>query len=270
MIRYQHLLAHAMHDELANVISFIYRLDVYITVGRVAAAKGFCVATALPAEKGVLIAEGLCHPCVGGAKGNNLSFDRNSNLLFLTGANMAGKSTLMKAFGIAVYLGHMGFPVAAREMAFSVRDGLYSSINVADDLSQGYSHFYAEVLRVKKVAEAVASRGKFVVLFDELFKGTNVKDAYDATVAVTEGFAQYRDSLFIISTHIIEAGEVLGQRCRQMQSAFLPTVMDGKRPIYTYTLQQGITADRHGMMIIQNEGILELILHGEGRAAGGC
>ncbi len=54
---------------------------------------------------------------------------------------MAGKSTLMKSFGIAVYLAHIGFPVAAKDMQFSVRDGLYSSINVADNLNHGIQSF---------------------------------------------------------------------------------------------------------------------------------
>src|SRR6202012_5906501 len=88
----------------------------------------------------------------------------DSNVLFLTGANMAGKSTLMKSFRIAVYLAHMGFPGAGRDMEFSVREGLYSSINVPDDLSQGYSHFYAEVLPVKKVAEAVSAGRNLAVI----------------------------------------------------------------------------------------------------------
>ncbi len=48
-------------------------------------------------------------------------------------------------------------------------------------------------------------------MFDELFKGTNVKDAYDGTLAATEAFAEYRACLFIVSTHIIEVGEVLKQ-----------------------------------------------------------
>jgi hypothetical protein len=59
-----------------------------------------------------------------------LKLEKKANLLFLTGANMAGKSTFMKAFGISVYLAHMGFPVAVKEMAFSVRDGLFSSQTV--------------------------------------------------------------------------------------------------------------------------------------------
>lgn len=179
-------------------------------------------------------------------------------LLFLTGANMAGKSTLMKSVGISIYLAHIGFPVAAASMTFSVREGFYSSINVADDIDLGYSHFYAEVIRVKRAAEAASTGKRLLLMFDELFKGTNVKDAYDGTLAVTAGFSEYQDCLFIVSTHIIEVGEALKDRSN-IQFAYMPTVMDGSRPRYTYQLQEGITEDRQGMMIIRNEGILELI-----------
>ncbi|WP_431210961.1 MutS-related protein [Puia sp. P3] len=191
--------------------------------------------------------------------GNSIALDRDINMLFLTGANMAGKSTFMKAFGIALYLAHMGFPVAAKEMIFSVRDGLFSSINVADDLSLGHSHFYAEVLRVKNVARAVSEGKRLVVLFDELFKGTNVKDAYDGTLAVTGAFSKYRRSSFIISTHIVEAGEALRLSRDNLRFAYLPTMLDNGKPRYPYVLEEGIAADRVGMMIIENEGIIEII-----------
>ncbi len=46
---------------------------------------------------------------------------------------MAGKSTLMKSFGVSIYLAHMGFPIAAKSMDFTVLDGIYTSINVPDD-----------------------------------------------------------------------------------------------------------------------------------------
>lgn len=95
-------------------------------------------------------------------------------------------------------------------------------------------------------------------MFDELFKGTNVKDAYDGTLAVTDAFADYRECLFIVSTHIIEVGEVLKEKSN-VRCQYMPTVMDGPYPRYTYALQEGITQDRQGMMIIQNEGILSLL-----------
>ena len=177
----------------------------------------------------------------------------------LVGENGAGKSTLMKSFGISVYLAHMGFPVAATSMQFRIQDGMYTSINVPDNINLGYSHFYAEVLRVKKVAIEVSRDKRLVVIFDELFKGTNVKDAFDATLAVTEAIAERKNCAFMVSTHIIEVGQELGKRCNNVTFEYLPTVMKGKLPTYTYKLESGITSDKHGMIIINNEKIIEII-----------
>jgi len=77
-------------------------------------------------------------------------------------------------------------------------------------------------------------------------------------LAITEAFAEYRECIFIVSTHIIEVGEALKGRSN-VQFVYMPTVMDGAHPRYTYRLQEGITEDRQGMLIIRNEGILELI-----------
>jgi len=257
--KYDHLLRHTMQIKLTAVMGIFYQLDVYIAVAGLAQEKSFSYARALSAGSNLFNAVELRHPCIEKAVANPVSFSQGSNMIFLTGANMAGKSTFMKAFGINVYLAHMGFPVAAKEMQVSVREGIYSSINVPDNLDMGYSHFYAEVLRVKKVAEEVSSGKNLVIIFDELFKGTNVKDAYDATLAVTAAFSEYRNCLFIISTHIIEAGEVLQKEQDNIQTLYLPTIMNGTIPTYTYRLQPGISSDRHGMMIIENEGILELL-----------
>lgn len=258
LAQYDHLLKQPLHETMEQLLSFVYEVDVYIAISDVAHARGFTYAKAYPAERNILQATGLYHPALKLAVGNTIVMEQQKNVLFLTGANMAGKSTLMKSVGIGIYLAHMGFPVAASEMSFSVRDGLYTSINVADNISLGYSHFYAEVVRVKQVAEAVAGGKRLMVMFDELFKGTNVKDAFDGTLAVTEAFAGYTDCLFIVSTHIIEVGEEL-KKLPNIHCVYMPTIMEGNHPRYTYQLQDGITEDRQGMLIIQNEGILELI-----------
>ncbi|HEY0274259.1 MAG TPA: DNA mismatch repair protein [Chitinophaga sp.] len=256
---YDYLLRTVMYDGLKRITAIIFELDVCLAVAQVAAQRKYGYATALPREQDVLAVAGLYHPAVPDATANDLLFNRERNALFLTGANMAGKSTLMKSLGIAIYLAHMGFPVAADRMEFSVKDGLYTSINVPDNLQQGYSHFYAEVLRVKKVAEAVAADKDLFVIFDELFKGTNVKDAYDATLAITAAFAENRNCFFLVSTHIVEVGETLRQGRENFRFAYLPTIMEGIVPRYTYRLTDGISADRHGMVIITNEGILDLL-----------
>lgn len=249
------------HPELTRKLLYqIYQLDVFMTVAKIAVRLGFVFPGFVSAEKNaLLLLEGVYHPQLKVPVANSLEIDTNGNVIFLTGANMAGKSTFMKSLGIAMYLAHMGFPVAAVRMEFSVFDGIFTTINLPDNLNSGTSHFYAEVLRVKKIAKELRSSKKLFVMIDELFRGTNVKDAYEATIAITQGFATKRNSVFVISTHIIEAGAVLKSKCENIRFRYLPTIMNGNRPVYTYQLENGITNDRHGMIIINNEGILEIL-----------
>ena len=151
---------------------------------------------------------------------NSIHVTTDSNIIFLTGANMAGKSTFMKSLSIAMFLAHAGFPVAAKKMEFAVLDGVYTTINLPDNLGMGASHFYAEVLRVKKMAQELSLKKDLFIVFDELFRGTNVKDAYEATIAITTAFAKKRKSIFVISTHIIEAGDVLKEKCSNISFVY--------------------------------------------------
>jgi len=255
---YDYLVRGKLNSAIQDILSFTAEIDVNIAVSNVAKARDFTYAQAVPKITNTLQAKELRHPCIDHAVGNDLEMRGDSNVIFLTGANMAGKSTWMKSIGIGVYLAHIGFPVAAKEMVFSVREGIFSSINVADNIGLGYSHFYAEVVRVKDAANATSTGKHLLLIFDELFKGTNVKDAYDGTLAVTEAFAEYGNCLFIVSTHIIEVGRALKAH-ENIQFKYMPTIMDDRVPRYTYKLQEGITQDRQGMMIIRNERILEII-----------
>lgn len=257
-LRFDSLFRYSNKNQLTRLIEIISEIDVYIAVSNIAREKKLSYAQALPKEKHTTKIEGLFHPSLKTPISNTVSIDRERNVIFLTGANMAGKSTFMKSYGITTYLAHMGFPVPALNMTFSVLDGMYTSINVPDNIALGYSHFYAEVLRVKHVAEEVGRSKNMLIIFDELFKGTNVKDAFDATVAVTEAFGKWDNCAYIISTHIVEAGEALLNK-ENIQFLFLPTKLENNRPIYTYKLEKGISGDRHGMMIINNERIVEII-----------
>lgn len=264
-VTYDRIFRFEEREKLQKMLYYIYTLDVYMAVAKVAKERNFVQAKVYPAEDNILKLRGVFHPFLKKAIGNNIDVDKDSNIIFLTGANMAGKSTFMKTFAISLFIAHVGFPVPAESMEFSVRNGMFTTINLPDNLSMGYSHFYAEVLRVKKVAQQVRQTPNLIIIFDELFRGTNVKDAYDATLAVTEAFAQIRNCTFMISTHIIEVGQELKERCQNVKCVYLPTEMDGSKPVYTYRLKEGVTNDRHGMIIINNEKIIEII-NGEGGA----
>ncbi|MDR2906490.1 MAG: DNA mismatch repair protein [Bacteroidales bacterium] len=252
----------AFRDDLLRLQQAIYYVDVYYSVAEVAIQRGFVFAKALPADDNILMLKGVHHPRLKNAIGNNLTITKDSNMIFLTGANMAGKSTIMKSIAIALYTAQVGFPVAAEAMEFSVRSGMYTTINLPDNINVGFSHFYSEVMRLKMVAQQVRQDSNLLIIFDELFRGTNVKDAYDATIAVIDAFSAIRKCTFIVSTHIIEAGETLKDKCGNIQFVYMPTVMENGVPRYTYRLTQGVTEDRHGMVIINNEGIVGMLAKG--------
>lgn len=255
-MEYDKVLRFEENDRIHKILYQIYQMDVYTSVAQVANECGFSYPKVCPTEQNILNMKGVFHPFLAKPVSNTLSVNKDSNVIFLTGANMAGKSTFMKSISIAVYLAHMGFPVPAEELEFSVYEGMFTTINLPDNLNMGYSHFYSEVLRLKKVAQQMEQGTRLFIVFDELFRGTNVKDAYDATLAVSKAFAEVQDCTFVISTHIVEVGTALQECCKNIRFVYLPTLMDGVKPVYTYRLTEGITNDRHGMIIINNEKLL--------------
>lgn len=240
------------------ILDMVYEYDAFLSVVKTAGQYGMVYPEILPETDNVLDVEDLKHPFVSNAVGNDIHFDKSANLLFVSGPNMAGKSTFLKALGVAVYLAHVGLPVPARKMRFSVLSGLCTTINISDNLSSGYSHFYAEVMRVKDVATRLKTNKNMLVLFDELFRGTNVKDAYDGTLAIVSAFARIRTSFFVISSHIVEVTNELQGKDNIKFSYFEIEQEDG-HPQYTYKLKEGVTDVRLGMYIIKKEGVIELI-----------
>lgn len=99
---------------------------------------------------------------------------------------------------------------------------------------------------------------KLFVIFDELFRGTNVKDAYDASLSIIRSFAQIKNSYFIVSTHIVEVARELSA-IENISFKFMETLFDNGSPSFSYQLKTGITEERLGMWIVKNEGILDII-----------
>ncbi|MCR8668956.1 hypothetical protein NO995_14815 [Aestuariibaculum sp. M13] len=258
-VKYDESLRFDLRDDILKLLNYAYEIDVFIAVAEVSDSMKFNFAEINTSNFNTIELKGVYHPLVSNAVSNDVLIDENNNIIFLTGANMAGKSTFMKTFSIAMYLAHIGFPVPVEQMRFSIQDGMFTTINLADSLNMGFSHFYAEVSRVKKIAQEVNTHDRLIVVFDELFRGTNVKDAYDATIAVISAFASKRKCTFIVSTHIVEAGEVLKKLHDNIKFLYLPTLMKGALPEYTYKVKEGITEDRHGMLIIKNENILDIL-----------
>jgi DNA mismatch repair ATPase MutS len=171
---------------------------------------------------------------------------------------MSGKSTFLKTMGLLTYLAHLGLPVPAREFKTTVFNGVFSTINLTDDLNLGYSHFYSEVNRVKEIANLLSSDKNLVIIFDELFRGTNVKDAYDASLKVISSLNKVFSSLFFISTHILEVAENIDHTEAITFKCFESDLVDDI-PVYDYKLKVGISRERVGMRILEKENVIKIL-----------
>jgi len=203
-------------------------------------------------------ATGLYHLLLQQPIGYDITLDPKCNFLFLTGANMAGKSTFIKAIGTAVFLAHIGMGVPAQELQLSLFNGILSNINVVDNLNKGESYFYNEVQRIKSTVTKVSDGRKWLILIDELFKGTNVEDAMKCSSTVIEGLIKIKNSLFILSTHLYEIGEDL-KKHPNISFNYFETAVQNDQLLFSYQLKQGISNDRLGYLILKNEGVVDML-----------
>jgi DNA mismatch repair ATPase MutS len=171
---------------------------------------------------------------------------------------MAGKSTFIKAVGAAVFLAHLGMGVPAQKMELSLFDGVLSNINVVDNLVKGESYFFNEVQRIRNTLIKIGDKRKWLVLIDELFKGTNVQDAMKCSSTVIKGLIKINNSLFILSTHLYEIGEELRQFPNIIFLYFETTVHEDQLE-FSYQLKSGISNDRLGYLILKREKVVEML-----------
>jgi DNA mismatch repair ATPase MutS len=258
LIYFDKLFREKHRAEVITLVSHVYELDVLISMARSCKEYGLVIPEIIDSGGPVLEVEGLYHLFLKNPVGNSTRFSSRSNFLFLTGPNMSGKTTFLKACGIAVFLAHLGMGVPATSMRISPFQCLFSSLNTTDNLSLGYSYFYSEVLRIKKAAESLRHHERSFMIFDELFKGTNVKDAYDGSILVVDGLMKWKSSLFILSSHLLELENAIRSYPNAFFQYFNSDVIAGK-PVFTFGLHDGISNERLGLLILKNEKIDEIL-----------
>lgn len=253
-----HLLRITKKDHLRELLNIVYKIDVLQTLSGIMKSDGYCLPNYYSNSKPIFDVIDAFNPILPSAVPNSFSFTPDSGLCFITGPNMAGKSTFLKTMGLMIYLAHLGFPVPAKRLNTSVFDGLFTTINLADNLNLGYSHFYSEVHRVKEIAKKINTEKNLFVIFDELFRGTNVKDAYDASLMIISALAKIQGNLFFISTHILEVAEDLNNNEAIIFKCFESELVN-QIPVYDYKLKLGVSKERIGMLIIKHERIIEIL-----------
>ena len=245
-------------NQLQKIIELVFKLDAFISIAKVAKQKNFALPEYSDYSSSNLIIEEFYHPLIDNAVPYSIEMEKLTNLCFLTGPNMAGKSTFLKSVGLCIYLAHIGFPVPAKKMTTTIYNGIVTTINLSDDIKLGYSHFYSEVNRIKETILKIKNKKNLFVIFDELFRGTNVKDAFDGSLLIIKSFANIPGSTFFISTHITEVADKV-KDLRNIQFKFFDSKLVENVPTYEYKLENGISHERLGMFILKNEKIIEIL-----------
>lgn len=202
------------------------------------------------------MARGLGHPLVSAAKRvfNDVSLG-DVRALMITGSNMSGKSTLLRSVGTASVLAQAGAPVCAEALEMS-EARLWTSMRIDDSLSEGASHFFAEVRRLKAVVDAVRETDPRPVLFllDEVLHGTNSRERILGAKSVVQHLVE-RGALGAVSSHdlglVVLEAETLG---RVVNVHFQEHVSDGAMA-FDYRMRPGPVATSNALRLMREVGI---------------
>lgn len=234
------------------------RIEAWYSMAMAVKTYGLVFPNFIESEEPFFETEGLYHVMLPTPIAYDIALQPKQNFIFLTGANMAGKSTMIKAVGSSIFLAHIGMGVPARRMQLSLFDGLLTNINVSDNIAKGESYFFNEVQRIKNTIYKINDGRKWLVLIDELFKGTNVQDAMKCSLTVIKGLIKIKNSLFILSTHLYEIGTELEKYPNILFKYFETKVMDDQLE-FSYHLKDGISNDRIGYVILRREKVVEML-----------
>ncbi|MEI9944440.1 MAG: DNA mismatch repair protein MutS [Chitinophagaceae bacterium] len=241
-----------------ELIDIFSRLDAWYSMAVAVKTFNLSFPEFIQQDKPMVEAKGLYHILIPKPVPYDLLMNPEHNFLFLTGANMAGKSTLIKSVGSAVFLAHIGMGVPATNMKLTLFDGLLSNINVVDNIAKGESFFFNEVQRIKNTIEKINNGKKWLVLIDELFKGTNVQDAMKCSLTVIKGLIKIKNSLFILSTHLYEIGDEL-KTFPNISFRYFETNVEDEQLQFSYQLKEGISNDRIGYVILKREKVVDML-----------
>jgi hypothetical protein len=207
------------------------------------------------AESPCFEAEGLAHPLMPEATAirNDLSLGRKLRLIIISGPNMAGKSTFVRAVGVNAVLAQCGAPVRATKLRISPL-AVAASVCVLDSLQGGISRFYAEIIRLKLIVDMTKETVPVLFLLDELLSGTNSHDRRLGSEALVRGLFE-RNAVGLVTTHdlsLTEIVNIVGERAANVH--FEDRVEDGQLR-FDYHLTPGIVQTSNALNLMRSIGL---------------
>lgn len=201
------------------------------------------------------LATALAHPLLPArtAIENDIQLDDANQIMILSGPNMAGKSTFIRSIGVNAVLAQCGAPVRAQRLRMSPLT-VAASICVLDSLAGGMSRFYAEIHRVKLIADLASGPIPVLFLLDELLSGTNSHDRLIGTQFVLAKLLD-RKAIGIVSTHDLALAQIPEMvQGRAFNRHFEDRLEDG-RLIFDYKLKPGVVKTSNALKLMQSIGL---------------
>ncbi len=208
-------------------------------------------------ETGHFFIEGnaIGHPLINAAKrvNNPIKIDNSSELMLVTGSNMAGKSTYLRSIGVNVILAMAGAPVCAGDFRLSPVQ-VISSMRIADNLEESTSTFYAELKKLKIIIEKVNSGEKVFILLDEILRGTNSLDRHTGSVALIKQLIKHQ-AVGIIATHDVELAELKKEFPSNILNYHFDVQVSNDELYFDYLLKDGVCTSMNASILMKKIGI---------------
>jgi hypothetical protein len=200
-------------------------------------------------------AEGLAHPLLPArqAVSNDLRLGAPLRLMIVSGPNMSGKSTLIRAVGINAVLAQCGAPVRARRLQMS-RLQLGASICVLDSLQGGVSRFYAEITRLKVIAELTAGELPVLFLLDELLGGTNSHDRRVGAEAVVRSLVE-KGAIGFVTTHDLALTLIAQDMNGRAENFHFEDRIEDGQLRFDYRLAPGVATSSNALKLMRSIGL---------------
>ena len=176
------------------------------------------------------------------------------HLFVLSGSNMSGKSTFLRAIGLNVVLARAGAPVRATAFRLAPVE-IGASIRVLDSLQDGKSRFFAEILRLKQIVErSRADRGRVLFLLDEILAGTNSHDRRRGAEAVLMGLLDL-GAVGLVTTHDLALGEIADRLAPRAINVHLADAFDAGGLSFDYRLRSGVVKTSNALALMRSIGL---------------
>lgn len=197
------------------------------------------------------------HPLLQEEKCVANDFSCGEKILIITGSNMSGKSSFMRMVGINMALMNAGTYVNAKAFRAPFMK-IAASIGIQDDISQGISTFYGELMRMKKIFhEAEENELPMMIFIDEIFKGTNYNDRIFGAKVIVDKLGRL-GGIAMITTHDFELCDIDDPKIENYHFA---ETYEGRNIVFDYKIKKGRCQTTNARYLMEQVGLLEESVH---------